>query len=291
MIAHRGARAFAPENTLEAFAKAHEFGCTMIELDVHVSRDSELVVHHDDDLIRCTDALRKLPGRSSYQIADFTCAELRSLDAGSWFAGQLVLPPASRQPFLQSLSDGERERFVSPHDLAQYASGAVHLPTLREVLALARDRRMLVNIELKALRRAAPDMPRLTLQLVEAMHMTGAVLISSFDPEQLLEVRRLSSEIATALLTDDRLVRPANDLQRLDADALHPGDVQKLVAAGISLAGLPELEHVRTLRALGRAVNVWTCNDAAIMRTLVAAGVTGLITDYPNRARDVLAEL
>src|SRR4051812_28372709 len=53
-IAHRGACAFAPENTLESFRKAVDLHCDMIELDVHVSSDGELIVVHDDDLTRCS---------------------------------------------------------------------------------------------------------------------------------------------------------------------------------------------------------------------------------------------
>jgi len=50
-IAHRGARAFAPENTLYSFAKAKTFDCPMVEVDVHRSKDGELMVHHDDQLM------------------------------------------------------------------------------------------------------------------------------------------------------------------------------------------------------------------------------------------------
>ena len=74
-IAHRGARAYAPENTLAAFAKAVGFGCPMIEIDVHWSKDGELVVHHDDQLARCTDVKTKFPERSSYYVSDFTWSE------------------------------------------------------------------------------------------------------------------------------------------------------------------------------------------------------------------------
>jgi glycerophosphoryl diester phosphodiesterase len=77
-IAHRGARAFAPENTLPAFEKAKTFDCEMFELDVHMSGDGELIVHHDDDLTRCTDVVAKFPERSSYYVSDFTYEELLS---------------------------------------------------------------------------------------------------------------------------------------------------------------------------------------------------------------------
>ena len=99
-IAHRGARAFAPENTLAAFEKSKTFGCQMFEMDVRLSKDGELVVYHDEQLTRCTDIKAKFPGRSSYYVRDFTYDELRTLDAGSWYIEQLLLPGSQRQEFL-----------------------------------------------------------------------------------------------------------------------------------------------------------------------------------------------
>ena len=61
-IAHRGARAFAPENTLAAFRKAKRLGCQMFEIDVRMSKDGELIVHHDEQLTRCTDVISKISG-------------------------------------------------------------------------------------------------------------------------------------------------------------------------------------------------------------------------------------
>src|SRR5947209_13499086 len=98
-IAHRGARAFAPENTLEAFAKAARLGCPMFETDVHLSRDGELIVVHDDTLCRCSDVREKFPHRRSYFVSDFTAAEIRRLDAGRWYAEEIDRPIAERQPF------------------------------------------------------------------------------------------------------------------------------------------------------------------------------------------------
>ena len=62
-LAHRGARAFAPENTLEAFVKAASLGCHGVELDVHLSKDCEPIVVHDDDLLRCSNVREVFPGR------------------------------------------------------------------------------------------------------------------------------------------------------------------------------------------------------------------------------------
>jgi len=65
------------------------------------------MVHHDEQLTRCTDVKSKFPGRNSYYVRDFTYDELNILDAGSWYIEQLALPGAQRQDFLQTLTDEE----------------------------------------------------------------------------------------------------------------------------------------------------------------------------------------
>ncbi|MGR9086809.1 MAG: glycerophosphodiester phosphodiesterase [Gammaproteobacteria bacterium] len=287
-IAHRGARAFAPENTLAAFAKAKVLGCQMIEIDVHMSKDGVLVVHHDDQLNRCTDARARFPGRPSYYLSDFTWRELSQLDASSWYVEQLSLPAYRRQDFLQSLSDIERELFITPEDRLLFASGEIGLPTLEQTLAFARNSGLLVNIELKMLPRMYPGLTDAVIDLVNAMGMASSVLISSFDHEQLAVVRRLSTVIATAVLTGERLACPGKYLQWLDADAYHPGtDTLGLASVTRRL----QADGISDVLVTGRMVNVWTCNDKSAMNQLLAAGVTGLISDYPNRVRDVVAAL
>jgi glycerophosphoryl diester phosphodiesterase len=286
-IAHRGARAFAPENTLPAFAKAQTFGCDMIELDVHLSKDNEIIVHHDDNLLRCTDVENQFPGLPSYFISDFSYEEISRLDAGRWFTQELALSPEKRQGFLQSLTPGEFARYILPEDLAHYASGAVKVPTLRQALELSRNLGLRVNIELKMLPRMYPGLTDAVLDLVEELAMQTDVLISSFDHEQLRRIRQRSPIIVIAVLTNERLALPGDYLQRIGANALNPGTDP----LGLnSLTHTLDAEAIEALRKLGMSVNVWTCNDKAQMRQLIAAGVTGLISDYPNRVREVLDE-
>jgi glycerophosphoryl diester phosphodiesterase len=74
IIAHRGASAYEPENTLRAFETAIHMGATMLELDVHTTRDGELIVLHDAEVSRTTN------GRGD--VATLTLAEAQALDAG-----------------------------------------------------------------------------------------------------------------------------------------------------------------------------------------------------------------
>jgi len=85
-IAHAGARSLAPENTIAAASKALEVGADMWELDVAVTRDGELILFHDDSLARTTDAVNRFPDRAPWTFTTFSLAEVRSLNAGSWFA-------------------------------------------------------------------------------------------------------------------------------------------------------------------------------------------------------------
>ncbi len=77
VIAHRGASAYAPENTLAAFQKAYEMGADGIEIDVLFSKDGHIMVHHDFNLGRCE--------QCGGMVKDHTYFELRKLDVGSWF--------------------------------------------------------------------------------------------------------------------------------------------------------------------------------------------------------------
>jgi glycerophosphoryl diester phosphodiesterase len=260
----------------------------MFELDVHMSKDGELIVHHDDQLTRCTDVEAKFPGRGTYHVSDFTYDELLRLDAGSWYVNQLLLRPTQRQFFLQTLTDEEIVQFVSPEDRELYASGNIRLPILREALEVALATDMMVNIEIKSIPRMYSGLTAAVVQLLNAMGLARRALISSFDHEQLVEVRRLSNVIATGVLTSDRLANPGDYLQLLDADAYNPGCNGDYDSMGFgSVSGKLDTRGIMNARAAGRGVNVWTCNDKFQMQELVAAGVTGLITDFPNRFRDL----
>ena len=284
-IAHRGARAFAPENTLVAFMKAKTFGCQMIEIDVRMSKDDQLIVHHDENLSRCTDVQEKFPDLTNYDLWNFTYDQLSSLDAGSWYVEQLSLPYLERQAFLQIITEDELIQFVSPHDRDIYVSGNIKLPTLKQTLEFARGIDMMVNIELKTQPGKEKELAVSVVKLVELMSMEHKILISSFDHELLRIVRQMSDTIAIGVLTSAQIKNLNKYMQLIDADAYHPNcygesnsnGIQKLNLGGIASA----LEG-------GCYVNVWTCNDKEDIRQLLACGVSGVISDFPNRVKEVI---
>jgi glycerophosphoryl diester phosphodiesterase len=283
-IAHRGARGLAPENTIDAFRKAVELGSDMIEFDVHLSRDGHAVVVHDDTLVRCSDIKRRFPCRSSYFVSDYSLAELRSLDAGSWHVDQLNRPVDDRQPYLQMLRPEELSSHVSDSELRWFESGNVRIPSLTDALSFFAETDILINIELKTIPRMYPDIAEKVTKQIKHHSLETRVLISSFDHEQLLRIRALDSNMPTAVLASDRLCALTKYLDMIDADAFHPGCYAEYDTLGFgSVDGALQLQSVGEVLASGRWVNAWTCNDERQIGALIRAGFSGIMTDYPNR--------
>jgi glycerophosphoryl diester phosphodiesterase len=157
-FAHRGASHEAPENTLAAFLLAAELGADGIELDVQLSKDGELVVIHGFTLESTTD------GQGPVQ--DKTLAELKELDAGTWF-----------DPVFAGL----------------------RIPTLQEVIETV-GHRLLLNIELKTNGLRNDGLAAATVHILEDNHLLNRVVVSSFNPIVLQRVRRLNPWIGLGLL-------------------------------------------------------------------------------------------
>lgn len=172
IVAHRGAAAQAPENTMEAFRLAVEAGADAIELDVHLTADGQLAVVHDDTLDRTTDRT----GR----VAELTMARIREADAGATFAR----PGDSGFPF---------------------AERGLTVPTLPEVLDWLPDGIGLV-IEIKA--RAAAD--AVVDAVRDHGIREGRLAVISFDEAAIERVRELDPGIKTGyLLVPSQPVEPA----------------------------------------------------------------------------------
>lgn len=296
VIAHRGARAFAPENTIVAFEKAARLGAHMVELDVQFTVDGQIVVAHDETLERCSNVSEVFPGRGDYRVQSFTQAEIERLDAGSWFVRELGRETAERQPFLRPLRAEESRRFISATERELFASGEVRMPTLRQALIRIHELDLRVNVELKALPDAGVSdaLTDQTVRLVEELGLSERVLISSFDHRSLPRVKRLQTAIATGVLVTKPLADPVSTCRDdLGADAYHPGCAAGSDAVGFDsehfrlTGGLPD-EPFRSLRSAGIDINVWTENDPARMQCLIEAGVTGIFTDFPNRLVELL---
>jgi glycerophosphoryl diester phosphodiesterase len=263
VVAHRGFRGIAPENTLLAAQKGFESGADSWELDVAASSNGELVVIHDDNLARTTDAEEIFPERNPWTVYDFTLAELKNLDAGSWYA--------KADQFRQIVTGR-----VTAQDIEAF--GGLRLPTLAEALELTKKNGWMVNVEIKdATGRACdPWIVENTADLIKKMGMVESVVVSSFNHAYLIRMKKAAPDIKIAALIDKPIADPVATLKRIGAMALNP-----------NFKYLDE-ETVKKVRAAGFDVFVWTPNERADMERLVRWGVTGLITDFPDRALAVL---
>jgi glycerophosphoryl diester phosphodiesterase len=197
---HRGHSVAAPENTLPALRAAAEAGGTSCEIDVMLTRDGELVLLHDELLDRTTDG--KGP------LAQVTLAELRRLDAGSWFGGAFAGTP---------------------------------VPTLAEAILEARRIGLGLVVELKERQRVEMAIARLAA-VVDELGAAPDLVVISFDHPSLLRVRATAPAIRTETITHARhvdmvgVVRAAGASSvSIELEMFHAGDAAALHAAGIAI--------------------------------------------------------
>jgi glycerophosphoryl diester phosphodiesterase len=286
---HRGARGLMPENTLPGFARALSIGVDVLELDAAVTADGIVVASHDPEL---NPVLTRAPdGRwlidHGPRIADLTLADLKRFDVGR-------MDPES----------GYAKQYP-----AQTPVDGAAIPTLAEIITLAEragNHTVRFNVEVKA----RPDKPSLTIdpekfadRVVETVRTAGVAertVVQSFYWRVLERVRSVAPEIVTACLTTER--DWLNNIARntpgpspwtgLDVSA-HNGSVPRMVKAsgcGIWSPHYGEVNKalVEEAQALGLKVIVWTVNATESMSALIALGVDGIITDYPDRLLNVL---
>ena len=176
-IAHRGASGHAPENTFAAFRKALAMGAGFIETDLQLSRDARLVAIHDATVNRTTN------GQGA--VHDLTLAELRRLDAGSWFGSEFA---------------GER------------------IPTIEEILEFAKKHDVVFYLELKPSGSWGGEHA-----LISALRESGEIartVVISFDPAILANVRKIEPTVMTGLLFEGQISSPLDKAIEIGARQL-----------------------------------------------------------------------
>ncbi|WP_244258502.1 glycerophosphodiester phosphodiesterase family protein [Streptomyces sp. Tu 2975] len=252
VIAHRGASAYAPENTLAAVDLADEMGFTWVENDVQRTKDGELVVMHDDSLTRTTDVEQRFPDRAPWKVKDFTGAEIATLDAGSWRG-------------------------------AEWAGARV--PTLKQYLERVDENRQKLLLEIKK-PELYPGIEKDTLRVLgqegwlDRSHVRSRLVIQSFGADSVRAVHRQRPDITTGFLGTPAVA----DLPSYAAftDQINPTHTSlsaEYVAAVHALKGA----HGKPLR-----VSTWTVNDAAAATRVAGFGVDGIITNNPDVVRDAI---
>ena len=285
VVAHRGASAEAPENTLVAFARALELGADWFELDACRCGSGELVVIHDDTLERTTDGRGPVAARS--------LAELRALDAGAWkhprFRGERI-------PTLREALDLARGRIGVYLEVKPCASGAVEEQAARQgpalraaLLEAARDslgRTPELDLRLSRVLAASespePALARTAIAEVRAAAMERQVVLQSFSPVICLTALLEAPALRVELLVWDEPRRPEVWEEYLRWAYL-------LGVPGVN----PPLEAVSpgrlaALRAAGKTSAVWTVDEEPDLRRLAGWGVERLITNRPDLALRVL---
>jgi glycerophosphoryl diester phosphodiesterase len=281
--AHRGGLGLVVESTLPAFANALSLGVSTLELDVQITHDGYAVVTHDRQIsgAKCRGAY---VGR---YIVDLTLAQVRSMDCGSQtlpqFPGQRAAPGA-RMPLL-------REVFALVH---RFRARGVHLNVETKVEAAApretAPREQFVQVVAREVRRA---------------HLLRQVTIESFDWGALMRMRQVEPRLPIVALTNGQPFLQAGQpgaspwLGGIDIDdfggdlvaAAHSFGADAISPVAEEETGVPYVtaDMVRRAHADGMAVIPWTVDDPAEMNRLIDLGVDGLITDYPDRLRAVLA--
>lgn len=260
---HRGGRARFPENTIPAFEHALKVGVDVLEMDVNVTKDRVLVVHHDRKISPETcltysgEKIKPAPA-----IYDLTLAQVKKFDCGTL-----------RHPDFKN----------------QQTVPQTKIPTLEEVLgwlnksSIPMAKRVRLNIETKI----SPDQPalspephifaKLLIDLLKKKKFLERTVLQSFDYRTLIEARILEPKIKISALTDrtdEDLVKTASLLK---ADFVSPRWT------------LIQHQTVEKLHAFGVKVLPWTVNDRLAWAQLSVMGVDGIITDDPEALIEFLA--
>jgi len=261
IIAHRGASAVAPENTVPAFERALALGAFEVELDVMLSADDVLVLFHDSTL----DLKTNLTGR----VRDHPAAELLKTDIGQWFDDT---HPEVEERYAGTL-------LVTLYDLC---------------LRFGRD--LYYHIEIKA---QEPAIPRLILAEVADFGLGDRVTLTSFFIEQLVSARKLAADVPIALLIvpEDELRelpmpggKPARgtllEMQRSWIDEAKAADFQMVGILSRDLS----IEVVEYARSAGLEIRAWGIRDDDDMDRAIAVGANGMTTNWPDRLMQRVAK-
>jgi len=293
VVGHRGAAGLAPENTLASFRRALQIGVDAVELDVLLTADGEVVVHHDfhlkPDIARTPDGewLKLQPTPS---IKELTLGELKTYDVGR-------LKPftkySNRYPE-QVPVDGER------------------IPTLRELIFLLKNNAT-KNTQLWIEIKTNPEKPDFTpppetvadavVQLLRKQDFTGRVRILSFDWRSLVHIQKIAPDIPTVYLS--LVGRSLNNIKPgqpgaspwmagIDIDDFS-GSIPRAVKAVGGRHWAPYYKHItynllKEAHELGLQVFVWSPDSHHDMKRLIEMGVDGIITNRPDILKAVIGK-
>ncbi|WP_327259385.1 glycerophosphodiester phosphodiesterase [Streptomyces sp. NBC_01240] len=252
VFAHRGASAYAPENTLAAVDKADALGFDWVENDVQFTKDGVLVVVHDTDLKRTTDVEEVFPDRAPWAVKDFTAAEIARLDAGSWFGPQFA---------------------------------GTRVPTLNQYLDRIERNHQNLLLEIKS-PEIYPGIEKETLRVLsrkgwlDRNHVKHRLVIQSFGADSVKKVHEQRPDVTTGFLGTPAVV----DLPSYAAFTDHINPSYTSISADyVKAVHALKGAHGKKLR-----VSTWTVNDAVTAAKVAGFGVDGIITNTPDVVREAM---
>jgi glycerophosphoryl diester phosphodiesterase len=250
VVGHRGASGYAPETTIESYRMAIQLGADFVETDVHRSRDGVLVAIHDADVRRTTN------GKGF--VADHTLAELKALDAGSWF--NKAFPEKARPDYI-----------------------GLRVPALREIMNVVQESSAGLFIEIKEPERyqqsaisRLPDLESTLLSLIHSSHRKNRTHVLSFSADSLRKIKELDASVPTVFLAAKSNENPVQATLDIPADEL-----------GI-LHTLATPAHIEEAHRSGILISVWTVDQPEDMKRMIALGVDRITTNYPDRLIQLL---
>jgi glycerophosphoryl diester phosphodiesterase len=248
VIGHRGSPQLFPENTLLGFEGALNHGAEVLEMDLHVTRDGYVVVHHDDTVNRTTN------GTGPVAVMDLE--EIKKLDAAYHWS--------------------EDDGYSFP-----YRGKNIRIPTLEEVFERFPDVRMILEIKPDSLEAADA-----VLDLIKAHGREESVLLGSFSTRIMEHVRNVIPEAATSASEREAMLMYILSIFRLGAITT-PGYEALLVPERSGRLHVTTPGFLRAARSRNLGVYVWTVNDRDSMVRLIQQGVDGIMTDRVDLLLDV----
>ena len=248
VIAHRGGKGLAPENTLAAFARSAALGVDVLEMDLRQSSDGALIVLHDRRVDRTTNG--------QGPVDSLRLAQLKQLDAGYHFS-----------------LDGQT---------FPYRGQGIAIPTLDEVFTAFPNMRFLIEIK-----DDSPALVRDFCRAIQRFELSERVIAASFRSGPLASLRQVCPAVATSASSSTGLSFVFLHWLRLDA-AYHPTSQAFQFPTRFGEIDLIDRRFVARAHSHNIQVHVWTINDPDAMQHYLDLGVDGLITDYPDRLLRIL---
>jgi glycerophosphoryl diester phosphodiesterase len=276
VIAHRGGLGDGPENTLTAMRTAIGNGADVLEFDLWMSRDGHLVVIHDATLDRTTNC--------SGPVTEKTLEELQSCDAAYFFSPDPAYANRRDRRIYEPLPE---ERLAS---LFPLRGKGITIPSLEAVFQAFPQRSMVIEIK-----QNTPSLVESFCQMIRQYHKDDQIIVGSFQLEPLDAFRLTCPEVMTSAAMPEagRFVL----LEKVYLSGLLSTPYQALqlppsipLFRRLRLPPFPVIgwSLIRTAHDRGLVVQAWTINDPEDMKRLIAAGIDGIMTDYPGRLIEVL---